>query len=90
MYRGVDFLREKHSATLNRRTMFSRINDFKGGVKTDIFFIFSKSYPGGGVEISKDKGRRQIKAPHHGLSPRTYTRGGGYFQKTKYGAPNDQ
>ena len=81
-------MREKHSATLNRRTIVSRVNDFRGGVKTDIFLFFSKSYPGG-VEISKDKGRRQIKAPHHVLSPRTYTRGG-FFQKTKYGAPNDQ
>ena len=81
MYRGVDFLREKHSATLNRRTMFSRINDFKGGVKTDIFFIFSKSYPGGVLKSQRIRAAARLKPRTMVYLPAHIPGGGDIFRK---------
>ena len=76
-YTGVvgdlDFLGMGFFASPTGRTMFSRVNTFKGGVipQTDIFYYFS--YHAGGVEISKDKGRRHPFGPHHVCSVRIFS-----------------
>lgn len=44
----LDFLGMGFFATPTGRTIVSRVNNFKGGVKTDIFFfIFFQILPGG-------------------------------------------